>query len=142
MKNLDSGLVVETMVYHDQGADETWISSDLANRLALRPIAKTDCSITTVTGVETYKNTPIVDVRLQSLDKSTSQKLRCRVMDDIPKDCSYKNLAKFKKKYSYLDKVQLHTTTETEVGLCIGRDNCHLLNHEEIVEGKIVLLDF
>ena len=61
VKNLDSGEVEETIVYHDQGSDETWVSTELSKKLRLKPIARTDCTITTVTGEETYKNTPIVE---------------------------------------------------------------------------------
>ena len=57
-------------------------------------------------------------------------------MDEIPSECTYKNLAKVKKNYPYLSKVPVRETTATKVGICIGRDNCHLLNHESIVQGK------
>ena len=102
----------ETILYHDKGADETRVCTELSNKLKLRPIARTDCTITTVTGEETYQQTPIVELKVESLDKTTSQKLRCRVMDEIPKDCTYKKLAKIKKKYPYLDKVPIRETTE------------------------------
>ena len=136
VRNMATGQVEETIAYHDQGADETWISTKLSKKLKLKPLTTSDCTITTVTGVETYKNTPIVELKVESLDKTVGQKLRCRVMDEIPKECTYKNLSTIKKKYPYLSKVPVRDTTADEVGICIGRDNCHLLNHEEIVQGK------
>ena len=80
-----------TLVYHDQGADETWVSSALAEKLGLRPIANTDVNITTVTGQETFKKTPIVE--LQSCNLEVIEKLNCRVMDVLPQ-CTFQNLAK------------------------------------------------
>ena len=133
-QNIKSGHTEETIVYFDQGADETWITTELAKSLKLEPIEYSDCNIITVTGEERYKDTPIVELVVQSLDKKAKYKLTCRVMDNIPQ-CSYQDWSRVKKKYQFLSKVPVITTSAHRVGICIGRDNCHLLMPEEIIEG-------
>ena len=133
-RNIKSGQVEETIVYFDQGADETWISTELAEKLNLEPLTFGDCTITTVTGLEHYDNTPIVELEIQSMDKKTKYDLRCRVMDNIPQ-CSYQDWSRVKSKYPFLSKVPLHTTSVKKVGLCIGRDHCHLLMPEDTIDG-------
>ena len=135
VRNIKTSKGAETIVYLDQGADETWISKDLYKTLQLKPLAMSNVIVSTVVGDETYEDTPIVMFEVESLDKSEKDIVICRVMDTMPQ-CTLQDLTKVKNKYAFLKDVPVATTTADQVGLCIGRDNLHLLTHLEVRQGK------
>ena len=135
IRNKETDEVEETLVFLDQGSDETWISSDLAEKLNLKTLMTTNCTISTVNGSRSYDDTAIVGCQVLSLDKSVCIDLICRAMQKIPQfSCTF-DIDKLKRKYSYLDEVLMYPTRAKNVGLCLGRDYLSLHNQEKIIEG-------
>ena len=136
--NLKSGITVETLCYHDSGSDETWVSTDLSETLQLETIATSDCTVSTVTNQnKIFKDTPIVKLQASSLDNTrTKVTLTCRVMDTLPQDQNYHQLEAVRERYPYLHQVPLMKSKASEIGICLGRDNLHLLAHEKVIKSK------
>ena len=126
-------LAEETIVYFDQGSDESLMSTELFKSLKLKPLIFSDCTVTTVTTTEHFKDTPIVKFRMETIDKKKSFEIVCRVMDNIPQ-CNYKDPSEVVDQYSCFKDIKIPATSTTKVGLCIGRDYPDLLTYGKVIK--------
>ena len=131
-----SGENVETLAYHDNGSDETWVTPEFARSLGLQPIASGgDLNVKTVMGSKTYKNTDIVEFSVSGIGDKTSIPMTCRIMHNVPQ-CKYQDVHKLKRKHEFLKKVPLKGSKARKVGMIIGRDCPDLLELEDKVKGS------
>ena len=134
-KNPNSDQGQETIVYYDPGSDETWISTELSQKLNLEPEMYADVTLTTVNGKKKYHKTPFVTFELSSMDGQQKFSMTCRQMDQIP-ECTYKDPMKVKDEFKYLENISVYPTTARKVGICIGRDHLNLFKQEQVLEGN------
>ena len=121
--NIQTHQEEETLAYLDQGAGESWIHPDLAQKLQLPKIAKGgNVDVSTITSTKTYENTDIVEFGVSPIgEKAKMTQMIMRVMPDLPV-CTYLDVDAIKKKHAYLKDVPLKTTQAKEIGIQIGRD--------------------